>query len=316
MATSGEEPTSGQFSPARLKASLLRSEQRRATARARRYRQWRVVAGLVAVLALCSFLLWRVAAERHGGPVAPALVVIWPKTKFRQQVGSGAIVLGRVGQSFTITVPNPDHWRLQWATSDTLAQGASTLWQPTRDGATLTARCRPVVSGWGHWVAWLWPERQVTVQSRLATSIGGRRYKITPPSGGLWLFPFVRAAVPVTWDEHALPSLLQAPLPVSHADGSSPLLWMIVPSFSGTTPAAGDSGTYAKFLGAQPEKDLPHLARQIATAAPTASIKFIINLSRDARQPSEGVLRLAFDGKGEREGWLKRPDGTMGIVKW
>lgn len=315
MATSGNDPSSNQFSPAKLKASLLRSEQRRAAARARRRRQWRNLAGLIAVLILCGFLAWRVDVERHGGPPAPALVVIWPNAKFPQRVAGGAIVLGREGQSFRVTVPNPEQWRLQWVTSDTLAQGASALWQPTPNSAILTARCRPLANGWGRWKAWLWPERQVTLQSRLATSVGGRRYQITPPPGGLWLFPFIRAEVPVAWDEHALPSLLQVPLPANHAN-ESPLLWKIVPSFEGAAPLAGDTGTYARFLGTHPETVLPTLARQIAAAEPKASIKFLINVTRDTQQPSEGILRLAFDGKGERGGWIKRPDGVNEAIKW
>lgn len=316
MATLGEEPTSNEFSSAKLKASLLRSEQRRASARARRHRQWRNCAGFVVLIALCGLLLWRVAEERYGGPPAPALVVIWPNARFPQRVASGAILLGREGQSFTVTVPHPDQWHLQWITSDTLAQGASMVWQPSRDGATLTAHCRPVASGWGRWVAWLWPERQVTLQSRLATSIGGRRFKITPPAGGLWLFPFIRAEVPVIWDEHALPFLLQVPQSAISTNSLSPLLWTIVPAFPGTALAVGDTGTYAKFLGAHPETELPTLARQIAAVEPKTSIKFLVTLSRDVRHPSEGILRLAFDAKGERGGWLKRPNGSSEPVKW
>lgn len=316
MATSGDGPAPGQLSPAKLKASLLRSEQRRASARARRHRQWRNLAGFVTLFALCGLALWRLNQERHGGPSAPSLVIIWPNANQPQRAVSGSLLLGREGQSFTITVPNPDAWRLQWVTSDTIAQGQNMVWQPTQDGAILTAHCHSVATGWKRLVTWLWPERQVTLQSRLATSISGRRYKITPPRGGLWLFPFIRAEVPIAWDEHALPFLLTAPQPPTASNGLSPLLWTIVPSFNGAAPTAGDTGTYAKFLGAHPETVVPTLARQIARAEPKASIRFLISLGGDAKQPGEGILRLAFDGKGEHSGWIKRADGKSEAVKW
>jgi hypothetical protein len=51
------------------------------------------------------------------------------------------------------------------------------------------------------------------------------------------------------------------------------------------------------------------IARAIAKKAPATNIKFIVR-SDDGKTWS-GVLRLAFDGKPQRAGWVRNPGDTV-----
>ncbi|MBV9868498.1 MAG: hypothetical protein JO316_24345 [Abitibacteriaceae bacterium] len=309
MATSGDPPSSHSLTVQRANASLRRSEQRLAATRERRQRQRYSCLGCITLLLLLIAGIWGITSIRRNGPAAPQFIVVWPKYKFQQRMVSGATVLVRPSQPFTITVEDAEKWNLQWVTADVLASGSRMQWGPAQDNSTLLVRCRPAATGSQRFTARLWPERQIVLHGKTAPVVAGLRHRVTPPKDGLWIFPLILAKQPLTWDEHALALLMQATslLPAKPPTGPAQPLWTLVPSFDlKTLPPASDIGTYAMLSAMHPENDLPWLARKMAQTAPKASIKFIVRLNQDEERPGQGILRIAFDGKGERGGWLKR----------
>ncbi len=93
-------------------------------------------------------------------------------------------------------------------------------------------------------------------------------------------------------------------------------MWWIVPSFDENVrkPAQpGDNGTYARLNSRQLESDMLTIARRLAAQQPRVSFKFIVRL--DTKVP-HATLRIAFDGKGERKGWIRRPGEPSGPLIW
>jgi hypothetical protein len=89
-------------------------------------------------------------------------------------------------------------------------------------------------------------------------------------------------------------------------------LWHIVGDFDGNinAPATGSvEGTFASFHAPDVENALPPIAAHIVKTTPDASVKFVLRLDKD---PREGILRLAFDGKRERRAWVRREGETAG----
>jgi hypothetical protein len=164
-------------------------------------------------------------------------------------------------------------------------------------------------------VSWLWPTHELVLNGRSAERVDQFRRRITPPPGGIWVFPHILAGSPVSWDERALPLLLQVTPLQTQPQSTKPEAswWSLRPSFEGAM--ANDGSTYAllstfKFVDDfDAVADLTQVARSLAGAKPDASIKFIVRLDRT---PAQGIIRLAFDGKGERAAWVKRPGEATG----
>lgn len=323
-------------------ASLGRSKDRLASARQRRTRQRR---GLwVWVLLIVGAVgAWQYVASTV--PPAPFLIVTWPKPKIHQTVSDGSTLLARRGSSFQVTVSNAERWNVQWADGNSRGPGAKWTWKLNNQKSTLTATCRGVEPGWRQIVAFFWPSRELKLHAQAATSLNNFRYSIEPPKGGLWLYPLIYTKTPVSWDERALqlislpilPALdgtlslstpqtsMAAVTPVSTtaatergraAPSPDQPMWWIVPSFSPDPKAKvvkGDVGTYAKLNSKQPEDDMLRLAPLLAEQKPESSLKFMVRL--DSR-PSQGVIRVAFDGKRERKGWIRRRGQPNGPLLW
>lgn len=323
-------------------ASLGRSKDRLASARQRRTRQRRglwfwvmLLAGVVGA--------WQFVATT--APPPPILLVTWPKPKIHQAVTDGSTLLARRGSSFEVMVSNPARWQVQWADGNTQGSGNKWTWKLTDKKSTLTATCRAAEQGWRQIAAFFWPARELKLHAQAASPMGNFRYSITPPKGGLWLYPLIYAKAPVSWDERAL-QLISAPiLPAlegtlalavprssravvttvstsgeqSDADKTpSPdqPMWWLVPSFSPDPKAKNDKadiGTYAKLNSRQPEDDMLRLAPILAEQRPESSLKFMVRL--DSRPP-QGVIRIAFDGKRERKGWIRQPGEPNGPLIW
>lgn len=322
MAISGDGPSATPISQERLKASLRRTEQRLANSRARRSRQQRNVALAIIAVSCVLLAVSALIRARREVPPAPLLLVTWPKPKLQQKLPGGSTVLARPGQSFRITVDNAAAWTLQWHSADVTSKGPTTLWSPTASNSTLTVYCRATATGWRRIVSWLWPTRTVSLTAQVGSATKFH-YEIAPPRGGLWVYPLIYADRPVHWDERALPQLMQATWLMSPRLATAPSqpLWTLVPSFetqpAGAKPAAADPGTYARLWSAQPQDDLPRLCRLIAQVNAGESIKYIVRLRARNKQQPEGILRVAFDGKAQRGGWVKSADqSTAEVVEW
>lgn len=286
----------------------LRLEQIRE--RSQRQKRW----GLLALLLFFALLI---TLLRSRAPQAPQLVVTWPTPQKygTKTFDSGATVLLRPGQPFTVSVTNSGAWNLSGSTGDTVVKGSRITWSPTTSRSTLTVRCRPAARGLRLLYAWLWPTRVLTLNGTSAVKSGNMLYHLVPqPGDAIWLSSRVLATGETTWDERALP-LLQNAIPPTAKNA----VWTMERSF-GASLTKGDNGTYAAL------RDLPQsseavpqvmaqVAQNIAAKVPTASIKFIVRLENPA-QP-RGILRLAFDGKGSRGGWIKSaPTGPAAPFTW
>ncbi|MDF2441083.1 MAG: hypothetical protein JWN98_2067 [Abditibacteriota bacterium] len=326
-------------------ASIGRSKDRLASVRQRRTRQRRGLWGWVLLL-VAGAGAWQYVVR--STPAPPVLIVTWPKPKIHQTVSNGSTLLARRGSSFEVTVSDAERWDMQWADGNTRGPGAKWTWKLNNEKSTLTATCRGVGQGWRRLVAFFWPAQELTLHAQAATSLGGFRYSIVPPKGGLWLYPLTYAKTPVAWDERSL-QLLSMPIlpaldgllslstpqtstavlttgaaanttPAPTSRKGTPLpdqpMWWIVPSFSPdpkTKSVKGDIGTYAKLNSKQLEDDMLRLAPLLAEQKPESSLKFMVRL--DSRPP-QGVIRIAFDGKRERKGWIRRPGEPNGPLIW
>ncbi|MDQ3813973.1 MAG: hypothetical protein M3347_08480 [Armatimonadota bacterium] len=299
----------------RLRVSLRRTEQRWEEARKRRARQVRNlrIAGIVLLLIILAGLL-----SRWTAPPAPLFVVRWPHPKLHQNqiMSDGSVVLLRRGKALIVSVTDPERWKLRWMSEDIRQEGGQCQWSPLSDTAMLTVRCRARASGFGHLVAWLWPSRELRLHGKAATLTPTGRQQVVPPAGqAIWLFPMIVAASPVAWDDRTLGLLVQAgtSLPATTALGAPPRLWTLVPSFNDEIDPR-DTGTYAQLATAPVEKNMFAIARRIAKAKPTASLKFVVRLDKN---PPLAILRIALDGKGKRSAWIKRPGDAAGqTVPW
>ena len=294
----------------RLRASLRRTEQRQARARARRARQMRRLYLLLGGAGLVLSAAWLI---RRTAPAAPSFLVTWPHPKLRQsqQVSDGGTVLLRPGHPLTIAVENPERWKLHWYSEDVLQDsGQEYHWSPLQETATLTVNCRARASGLGILIAWLWPARQLKLHGMAATLAETGRQQVEPPPGGIWIFPSVMAFAPVAWDDRALGLLFDTAVMgrTLVPSGTPPRLWTLVPSFSDLGDPR-DEGTYVSLAPELVDQNLFAIARRVARVKPAASLKLVLRLHE---QPAVGLLRIALDGKGKRSAWVKRAGEATG----
>lgn len=319
-------------------AYVGRSQQRMAVARQRKSRQWRNL-WLIMLCLIVGGGVW--FWLRGDVPEAPGLVVRWSKTKVEQRISSGSMLLARRGAVFSVTLTDTDKWSAFWQDGKSQSDKPEFRWQPTAQNATLTVRCRAKVSGFRQIISWFWRQPELTLQTMAPQSAGNGRFKIAPPKGGLWLYPFVYAKNNVTWDEDALQLLTEPLLPALRGtlnisspamvpastkenvalDGRNSVgpdqpLWWIVPSFDtkAAQPAPTDNGTYASLNSRQPVEDMEKVALLIAAKRPQASFRYVVRL--DETIP-HAILRIAFDGKADRKAWIRRKgEASGGPIVW
>ena len=288
-----------------------------ARARARNWRRFRALGLTFVALAIPLTIAAGVAAAR--APRAPLLVVTWPKPKVPQVIAPGQTVLARGGQPFAVSVTNPEKWDLTWKSGSAEQKEGTFKWAPTEGSGQLTAVCQPRASGWETYFKSLWPERKVSIASTTAQSSGNYARTLTTGAEGAWVFPHVFAAGAVSWDERALSLMAEsadllpetklntemAPLRALPNEG----LWRLVSNFNGDTDVPSEIGTFASFHASDLENSLPLIAARMVKSAPDASIKWVVRLDRD---PSQGIVRIAFDGKRERKAWIRRKGEAAG----
>lgn len=302
-----------------LLASIEAGEKRLAEVRQRRRRERRrVLLGLLALLIVVP-LATLAGLYASRAPQAPLFVVTWPNPKIAQVVAPGQTLLARPGNPWTISVTNASRWDITWRADGIEASGPEFVWSPDEGGGEIVARCRPIVNDWTASLSFLWPTREITLRCVVArpTSFYGR--SLQAPVNGVWVYPHVFAAGDVAWDERALPLLASAipTLPESSATaGLAPVnsvvtdkLWQLVSSFEGVTDEPSKNGTFAALHGNDIEAKMPIVGAQIVRVAPQVSVKFVVRLDKD---PPEGIVRLDFDGKRERQAWLKQPGAVAG----
>ena len=252
-------------------------------------------------------------------PQSPYLVVTWPKPKVPQVLAPDQTVLARGGQPFVVAVTDVEKWEVVWKSGSAEQQGGQFNWAPAEGKEQLIAQCRPLAEGWQSYFSWVWPTRRVTLSSASATSGGNYARALGTNQDGVWIYPHIFAVGNVTWDERALPLLAQSAdaLPaVALATQTASLraqpteaLWRIVSNFEGEAQAPSTNGTFVSLHAPDLENALPTIAARLVKQAPKASVKFVLRLDRD---PQQGIIRLAFDGKPERQAWVRRAGNTKG----
>lgn len=313
------EPEVELYDDQQYQISSEASERRLAAARqrARRWRRVRNLAIIAVLLLMTGLVASTIAAAR--APDAPSLIVTWPKSKVAQVLASDQIVLGRGGQPFEVGITNPADWQVTWKSGSAQQQEGNFKWAPTESSGDLKVSCHPIARGWERYFGFLWPDRQVSLASVTAKSGGNYARQITTGMDGVWVFPRIFALGAVSWDERALPILGQAAeqLPKNALDNNlAPLraqpsagLWQLVSNFDGSADLPSEDGTFASFHGSDIENSLPQIAARIVKIAPDASVKFVLRLDRD---PAQGIVRIAFDGKRQRQAWIREKNQTTG----
>jgi hypothetical protein len=314
-------------------SGIGRSKDRLASARLRRGRQ---VRGLFGIVFLLVIGVGGAMLSRETSPPPPTLIVGWPKPKVVQTVSDGSTLLARRGSSFEVTLAEVEQWNTHWSDRNAEGPAKKYLWKINDQKSDLTVRAQAVADGWQQLISWTWPNYKLQLNAMAATSLGGFRYRIDPPNGGLWVYPHIYVKSAVTWDERALQMLAEPLLPALQgtlklavpasappAKSEEPTpstpdqpMWWIVPSFSenaNALPVPGDIATYARLNSKQIADDMMTIARRLAAQRSDVSLKFIVRL--DAKPP-HGTLRIAFDGKGERKGWIRRPGEPSGPLIW
>ena len=297
------------------------SERRLAAARrrGRALRRWRALGVLAAVVGVPFVVTLGIVAAR--APQSPFVVLTWPKPKSPQILASGQTVLARGGQPFEVAVTDAEKWNVTWKSGGAQQQDGVFNWAPADGVGQMTALCKPVTEGWISYFSWVWPTRQVTLRSVNATSQGNYARQLATDRQGVWVYPHVFAAGNVAWDERALPLLAQAADLLSNETSSgaaaparalpSEGLWRLVSDFDGESAQPSKNGTFASLHAPNLEEALPTIAARIVKTAPAASVKFVLRLDRD---PQQGILRVAYDGKRERKAWVRRAGDSNGKV--
>ncbi len=299
------------YDESELQNSIEAGERRLAAAKQRKRRNHRlmVVTGCALAVAIPVIIAAGIASGR--APEAPYLIVSWPKPKVEQVVPSGQTVLFRSGQPFNLSVANADRWDVTWNSDSIETKGIESNWAPSEATGKIVAQCRPIISDWTNTFAFLWPTREVALNSVVAPRIGNYGQQIETSKNGVWLYPRIFTVGKVSWDERALPKLYDATsaTPVDELATTnlepSKETWRIVSDFEGKAEAPSINGTFASLQSKNLEEELPQVAAKLVTMLPDASIKFILRMDKE---PAEGILRLDFDGKKERKAW-KRSKG-------
>ena len=313
------------YDESELQASIEAGEVKLASARQRKRRaRRRFVVGSLALLVLIPFGVW-LGVVAGQAPPTPLLVVTWPKPKVNQVLTSGQALLGRRGQPFSVAVSDPENWSVTWRSRAAESRASSYRWDPVDAQDQLLAQCQPRARGVVGLFSFLWPTRQASLRCVEAPKVP--RYEngalneythvlATGPEGA-WIYPNIFAVGQVSWDERALP-LLAAAVPAESGLGSalaqgskvpSARTWQIVSDFDGHSQKASTDGTFAMLESAELENLMPLVATQIIRKEPTLSLKFIVRLDKD---PADGIVRLAFDGKSQRKAWIRRPGQRAG----
>lgn len=309
-----------------LQKSIEAGEQRLARLKqaARRRKRW-FIGGCVAVgLAIPLGVAAFVASKRVPG--APHFVVTWPKSKTRQSIASGQIVLAREGQPFDVAISEAPKWNVAWTSSGVEQSGESVPWAPQKGGELLLAKCRAKNTDWTAYFSAVVPTRELSLGSAAPDLNDGYRRTVSLQSGSAWVFPHVQALGNVGWDERALPAMSAAAFVVPDAalaqrlevinETPAPALWQIVSDFDGSVKApATDGATYASLHTNNLETALPQVGAKLVQLAPDASIKWILRLDKGT---PEGIVRLSFDGKRSRQAWIKGKNGGAGtpVTGW
>ncbi len=295
------------------------SERRLASARARsrRLRRLRALGLVVLIVATPVLIAGAVAAAR--APASPLLVVTWAKPKVPQVIEPNQTVLARGGQPFEVSILEPQRWDVTWKSGGSEQKEGVFKWAPAEGSGRLTATCEPRAQGWESYFGFLWPKREVSIASVTAKSGGNYARQITTGAEGAWIYPHIFAVGAVSWDERALPLIAEAadispqarlsqataPLRAQASDG----LWRIVSNFDGEAKLPSTNGTFASYHGPDLENSLPAIAAAVVKKSPDASVKFVLRLDRD---PQQGIIRIAFDGKRERQAWIRRKGDAKG----
>ena len=295
------------------------SERRLAAARARA-RNWRRARALgIGALILAVPILIAAGVVAARAPGSPFLVVTWAKPKVEQVLAPYQTVLARGGQPFDVAITNPEKWDVTWKSGGAEQKEGTFKWAPAEGNGQLKAVCQPRATGWESYFRSLWPDRQVEISSVTAKSGGNYARELATGENGAWVFPNIFAQGKVSWDERALPLMgeaadllpeaklntTMAPLRAQPTEG----LWRLVSNFDGETDAPSDNGTFASFHAPDLENSLPMIAARIVKIAPDASVKFVLRLDRD---PKQGIIRIAYDGKRERKAWIRRKGEAAG----
>jgi len=309
-----------------LKRSIEAGERRLASLKqaARKRRRLKIMLlialGIAAPLALASY----VASKRVPG--TPHFVVTWPKSKTQQSVASGQTVLAREGQPFDVAVSEAAKWNVTWNSSGMAQSGESVSWAPQKGGELLLAKCRAKNTDWTAYFSAVVPPRDLSLGCVVPDLNEGYRRTVSVSGQAAWVFPHVQAVGNVGWDERALPPLSASALVVPAAalaqkletvnEVPAPALWQIVSNFDGDVKSpAVDGATYAVLHADNLENVLPQVGAKLVQLLPDASIKWILRLDKDA---PEGIVRLSFDGKKQRQAWIKHPGASAGtpITGW
>jgi hypothetical protein len=311
------------YNEGELQAAIADGERKLALKRQQRVQEKRRLVVLCVVLALLVPFCIAAGIAAAGAPSAPSLVVTWPKPKVKQVLAPGQTILARDGQPFSVQVTNPEKWDVTWKAAGIESAGLTFPWAPAEEKSTLVASCKAKTSSWMRHFAWTWPRREISLQATSARSIGNYTHALDAGSAGVWVYPHVFATGSVQFDERALPLLASGISLVPQNDLSSqlasvtdkptPQLWQLVADFEGrssTTPSEEVSdSTFATLHSPDIESSLPLIAGGIVKSSPDASVKFILRLDKD---PAEGIIRIAFDGKQERRAWVRRAGESAG----
>jgi hypothetical protein len=306
------------YDESELQESILAGERKLAMKRQQHRRQKRFLWIGAAILAFLLPLGVTAGVVAGRAPMAPSLVVTWPKPKVRQVLAPGQTLLARQGQPFSITTTNSEKWDVTWQGTGISSKGSEFNWAPASEQAELLVLCRPLASGWEQSFAWLWPTRQIALKTVAAQKTGDYGRVLDAGAGGTWVYPHVFASGKVSFDERALPLLASAielvprsalSSRLASAEGKiTPRLWQIVGDFEGNS-APTQAGTFASLHAPDIENTLPAVSRHILKIAPQISLKFVLRLDKD---PQEGIMRLDFDGKRERRAWVRRAGQSAG----
>jgi hypothetical protein len=274
-------------------------QQRERLARVRERRQqhqretkfW-LALGAVALICFALFL-------RSLGPQTPRLQVKWSGFKGSRVLTSGSLVDASPA-ALVVTLENAKSWQVAVDSVDAVQHDQKVTWLPT-GASTLRLGCDPVPQGIQGFWGWLWPGREATLRAVVSRRVAPRRFGFPDTKQTVWIAPRIRVLPGSQYDQPAIEMLS-----VLGRD------WAIVRSFDGQA-AQESSGTYASLNVATLKQQtlesasqaMIDTARKIARRKPNTGIKFIV---RDDGKRVRAVLRLSFDGKKARGGWIKTRD--------
>lgn len=242
------------------------------------------------------------------------------------------------GRPLTVSVENTMGWELEWSGEGVQGQDEKATWEATGSGGatTLVLKFRPSSSG----SAGVEPGTgtgqtgQIELIGLVPRPVGYRRQTLDElGSAKAWITPHVavQGEPAPAWDERAVTLLHDASVVAPSRAGFNNELTettaapecTIVSSFDGSTPSK-DSDKNATFAALNPDyvnskagtTPLETLALFMARRYRDASIKIVVpDLATSGVSNPQPVIRLAFDGSGARDGWIRGADKTV-TYKW